>query len=116
MIADSSRLEILDLLSCGELCACDLLEHFSFSQPTLSHHMKVLKDNNLITSRKDGNKNLYKLNLFQQHMASSNDQQQQRQQASVRIFSSDSCSSHNHDEESSHIAIGHHAAISTRIS
>ena len=61
-MADSSRLEILDLLSCGELCACDLLQHFSFSQPTLSHHMKVLKDNNLITSRKDGNKNLYKLN------------------------------------------------------
>ncbi|MFJ5555823.1 ArsR family transcriptional regulator, partial [Staphylococcus capitis] len=29
VIADSSRLEILDLLSCGELCACDLLEHFS---------------------------------------------------------------------------------------
>ena len=62
VIADSSRLEILDLLSCGELCARDLLEHFSFSQPTLSHHMKVLKDNNLITSRKDGNKILYKLN------------------------------------------------------
>ena len=54
-MADSSRLEILDLLSCGELCACDLLQHF-LSQPTLSHHMKVLKDNNLITSRKDGNK------------------------------------------------------------
>ena len=62
VMADSSRLEILDLLSCGELCACDLLEHFSFSQPTLSHHMKVLKDNNLITSRKDGNKIFYKLN------------------------------------------------------
>ena len=62
VMADSSRLEILDLLSCGELCACELLQHFSFSQPTLSHHMKVLKDNNLITSRKDGNKNLYKLN------------------------------------------------------
>ena len=33
VIADSSRLEILDLLSCGELCACDLLEHFSFLNP-----------------------------------------------------------------------------------
>ena len=62
VIADSSRLEIVDLLSCGELCSGHLLEHLSFSQPTLSHHMKVLKDNNLITSRKDGNKNLYKLN------------------------------------------------------
>lgn len=32
-IGDKNRLEIIDLLSCGELCACDLLEHFSFSQP-----------------------------------------------------------------------------------
>ncbi|SUM36873.1 arsenical resistance operon repressor [Mammaliicoccus fleurettii] len=30
-ISDSNRLEIIDLLSCGELCACDLLEHFQFS-------------------------------------------------------------------------------------
>lgn len=62
VIADESRLEILDLLSCGELCACDLLEHFDFSQPTLSHHMKVLHDNELITYRRDGNKKMYKLN------------------------------------------------------
>lgn len=33
VMADSSRLEILDLLSCGELCACDLLQHFSFLNP-----------------------------------------------------------------------------------
>ncbi|TVT27424.1 winged helix-turn-helix transcriptional regulator [Salinicoccus cyprini] len=62
VIADSSRLEILDLLSCGELCACDLLEHFEFSQPTLSHHMKLLRENDLILMRKDGNKNMYRLN------------------------------------------------------
>lgn len=31
VLSDSSRLEILDLLSCGELCACDLLAHFQFS-------------------------------------------------------------------------------------
>ncbi len=62
VIADSNRLEILDLLSCGELCACDLLEHFDFSQPTLSHHMKTLRENNLIVMRKEGNKNMYRLN------------------------------------------------------
>ncbi len=45
VLSDPSRLEILDLLSCGELCDCDLLEHFQFSQPTLSHHMKLLVDN-----------------------------------------------------------------------
>lgn len=62
IIANPNRLEILDLLSCGELCACDLLEYFDFSQPTLSHHMKALADNNLISSRRDGNKRMYKLN------------------------------------------------------
>ncbi|MDW8799354.1 ArsR/SmtB family transcription factor [Staphylococcus pseudoxylosus] len=62
VLSDSSRLEILDLLSCGELCACDLLEHFQFSQPTLSHHMKSLVENNIVTTRKDGNKHMYKLN------------------------------------------------------
>ena len=50
------RLEILDLLSCGELCACDLLAYFQFSQPTLSHHMKILVDNELASTRKDGTK------------------------------------------------------------
>lgn len=52
VLSDSSRLEILDLLSCGELCACDLLEHFQFSQPTLSYHMKALVKTNLVTTRK----------------------------------------------------------------
>ena len=60
--ANPSRLEILDLLSCGELCAYDLQEYFDFSQPTLSHHMKALADNNLISTRRDGNKKMYKLN------------------------------------------------------
>ena len=55
VMADSSRLEILDLLSCGELCACDLLQHFLFSTHIKSSYESI-KDNNLITSRKDGNK------------------------------------------------------------
>lgn len=62
ILSDPSRLEILDLLSCGELCACDLLEHFQFSQPTLSHHMKLLVDNKLVITRKDSNKHWYQLN------------------------------------------------------
>ncbi|HDC6727953.1 TPA: winged helix-turn-helix transcriptional regulator [Staphylococcus aureus] len=62
VLSDSSRLEILDLLSCGELCACDLLAHFQFSQPTLSYHMKALVKTNLVTTRKIVNKHLYQLN------------------------------------------------------
>lgn len=62
IIANPSRLEILDLLSCRELCADDLLKYFEFSQPTLSHHMKALADNDLINTRREGNKKMYKLN------------------------------------------------------
>jgi len=61
-LSDPSRLKIIDMLSCGEKCACDILESFSFSQPTLSHHMKVLIDCGLVKSRKDGLWNHYTLN------------------------------------------------------
>ncbi|CDR50563.1 ArsR/SmtB family transcription factor [Staphylococcus schweitzeri] len=62
ILSTPSRLEILDFLSCGELCACDLLEHFHFSQPTLSHHIKVLVKNHSVTTQKIGNKHMYQLN------------------------------------------------------
>lgn len=53
-MADPKRLKIIDLLSCGSLCACDILEHFEFSQPTLSHHMKVLQNAGIVGARKEG--------------------------------------------------------------
>ena len=53
IIADPSRLEILDLLSCGELCGCDLLEHFDFSA-NLSHHMKMLVNSNFVSKKESG--------------------------------------------------------------
>ncbi|MBC2582034.1 helix-turn-helix transcriptional regulator [Clostridium sp. DJ247] len=53
-LSDTSRLKILDILSCGEKCACDILEDFNFTQPTLSHHMKVLMECGLVKSRKEG--------------------------------------------------------------
>lgn len=62
MISDVNRLEIINMLSCGELCACDLLEHFQISQPTLSHHMKILVEGNMVNMRKEGNKRMYQLN------------------------------------------------------
>ncbi len=52
-LSDGNRLKIIDILSCGEKCACDILEHFQFTQPTLSHHMKVLIDCGLVRSRKE---------------------------------------------------------------
>jgi len=53
---------IVDMLSCGELCACVILEKFRITQPTLSHHMKILCDSNLVTGRKEGKWTHYSLN------------------------------------------------------
>lgn len=61
-LSDSNRMKIIDILSCGEKCACDILEHFDFSQPTLSHHMKVLMDCGIVTSRREGLWTHYSLN------------------------------------------------------
>lgn len=60
-LSDPNRLKIIDILSCGEKCACDILENFEFTQPTLSHHMKVLIDCKLVKSRKEGLWNYYTL-------------------------------------------------------
>jgi ArsR family transcriptional regulator len=61
-LSDANRLRIVDMLSRGELCACKLLEHFNITQPTLSHHMKVLADCGLVLSRRDGIWAYYSLN------------------------------------------------------
>ncbi|MDA8229586.1 MAG: metalloregulator ArsR/SmtB family transcription factor [Desulfitobacterium hafniense] len=53
-LADETRLKIIDLLSFGELCACQLLENFNITQPTLSYHMKILCDSRIVTGRRDG--------------------------------------------------------------
>ncbi|KGK87740.1 MULTISPECIES: metalloregulator ArsR/SmtB family transcription factor [unclassified Clostridium] len=60
-LSDSSRLRIIDILSCGEKCACDILENFNFTQPTLSHHMKVLIDCGIVQCRKEGLWSYYSL-------------------------------------------------------
>ena len=61
-LSDSNRLQIISLLSDGEKCACKLLERFKITQPTLSHHMKVLCDCGLVNSRKEGKWSYYSLN------------------------------------------------------
>ena len=61
-LSDPNRLMIVDMLSCGELCACVILEKFNITQPTLSHHMKVLCDCGLVNGRKDGKWIYYSLN------------------------------------------------------
>lgn len=62
-LSDKNRVKIVDLLSAGEKCACDLLDQFEFSQPTLSHHMKVLIEANIVIARKSGKWQHYSLNV-----------------------------------------------------
>lgn len=60
-LADPKRLQIADLLSCGERCACDLLAYFHVTQPTLSHDMKLLLDAGIVRSRREGKHIRYRL-------------------------------------------------------
>lgn len=53
-LGDENRIRILKLLRGGEKCACKLLEELNISQPTLSHHMKILCDAGIVTGRKEG--------------------------------------------------------------
>lgn len=53
-LGDETRLTILDMLSCGEICACEILEGLHLTQPTISHHMKILQQVGLVKARKDG--------------------------------------------------------------
>ena len=62
VLSDPNRLMIVDMLSCGELCACVILEKFNITQPTLSHHMKSLCDSGLIKGRREGKWMYYSLN------------------------------------------------------
>ena len=61
-LSDETRLKIVDMLSCGEMCACDILESFSISQSTLSYHMKILVDSGLVQAVRDGAWMRYTLN------------------------------------------------------
>jgi len=62
VLSDTNRLMIIDMLSCGELCACVILEKFDITQPTLSHHMKTLCESGLVNGRKEGKWTYYSLN------------------------------------------------------
>ncbi|CAB1245341.1 Arsenical resistance operon repressor [Ruminococcaceae bacterium BL-4] len=61
-LADPKRLRIVDMLSCGELCACRILEEFHITQPTLSHDMKVLIEAGVVKAKPDGKWMNYSLN------------------------------------------------------
>ncbi|MDR1580523.1 MAG: metalloregulator ArsR/SmtB family transcription factor [Synergistaceae bacterium] len=58
---DKNRLMILEMLQSGEKCACVLLETLDISQPTLSHHMKILCKSGVVVSRDEGKWTYYSI-------------------------------------------------------
>lgn len=61
-LSDINRLLILEMLSCGEMCACDIMEKLELTQPTISHHMKILQKAGLVRGRKKGKWVIYTIN------------------------------------------------------
>ena len=61
-LGDSNRLQIVQMLADGEKCGCKLLERFEITQPTLSHHMRILWECGLVNDRNEGRWHHYSLN------------------------------------------------------
>ncbi|MGJ8664690.1 MAG: metalloregulator ArsR/SmtB family transcription factor [Marinicella sp.] len=62
-IADVQRRKILNLLKQGEMSVAEIKAHFEFSGATLSHHLSILKNAELVRVRRSGQQRIYTLNL-----------------------------------------------------
>ena len=61
-LADPTRIAIINsLASADEVCVCNLTERFDLSQPTISHHLKILRDAGLVESSRRGTWAYYRL-------------------------------------------------------
>jgi DNA-binding transcriptional ArsR family regulator len=61
-LSDPSRREILRILSGGERTAGELASSFDMTKPSMSHHFAILKEADLIRSRREGQQIFYSLN------------------------------------------------------
>lgn len=61
-LSDETRREILKLLNKGDMSAGEISEHFNMSKPSISKHLDVLREAELITSEKKGQFVIYSIN------------------------------------------------------
>jgi ArsR family transcriptional regulator len=62
VISEENRLKILCLLKENEKCVCDIWQYLDLAQNLASHHLKVLKDFGIVSSRQEGLKVIYSTN------------------------------------------------------
>jgi len=62
-LCEGNRLTILELLQGGEECACRILSTLHISQPTLSHHMRILVESGIVSARKEGKRTYYSISI-----------------------------------------------------
>lgn len=63
-LADPTRIRILNLLAASRhaVCVCDIVEHFPIGQPTISHHLKILRATRFVLSERRGTFMYYRVN------------------------------------------------------
>ena len=61
-LCDGTRQKIMEMLREQEMCVGDIVDAFNLSQPTISHHLNILKGANVVKSRKQGKQVYYSLN------------------------------------------------------
>ncbi len=68
VFADSTRIRILYVLLCSETCVCDIAQLLGMTQPAISHQLRILKQMDLVRTRRDGKTIFY--SLADDHIAS----------------------------------------------
>ncbi len=67
-LADETRQKIMNLICCDALSVNEIVEKLNVTQPTVSHHLAILREAGLVTVKEDGRQTFYSLN--QEHLAS----------------------------------------------
>jgi DNA-binding transcriptional ArsR family regulator len=61
-VSDPTRVKIMALLADREMNVTEICEHFDMKQPSISHHLNILKNVKIVASRKEGKEVFYSLN------------------------------------------------------
>lgn len=61
-VADPTRIKIMMLVMKKKMCVTDICKHFKMKQPSISHHLNILKNAGIVIDRKDGKEVYYTLN------------------------------------------------------